>query len=500
MIAPILVLLASSADPVRADRKGASPGPRTPEETTGRPTPPAEARRFLRSLASLPGWDYRELPISGGPDAPPLPVALWPAPGGREDPSLTVLLMAGQHGDEPSGSDALLRLIRDLAGGLRPEWRGRLQLIILPMMNPWGLDAGVRNNASNLDLNRDHLRLRAPETRALHRLFAEWLPQVTIDLHEKPEPCRHVEWGEATHPSEDARRRSVEWRIVGDAGKALAALDVPSHPYFTRSFAAAPGSDPPRMEVFYRPALPDPSDSLNSFALQGACAFFVETAQGPPDAAYAGSVDIQYLAVTALVEAALERAGEVREAVERFRASPLRPRIALQMRPSSSRAHPAGLFTPCAESADRWTGIQPWLPRLDVSLYRWRPAAYLLPARFSDAASVLNAHGVRLLPAGRAMEVRGEVGRIVGTSPPLESPAPPLAAAEFVMRSVSVRPGDWIVPVASPYWDLLPVLLEAESQFGLGRYPDLGLTPRVGEDYPVVRLPALPAERAPAHR
>jgi hypothetical protein len=401
--------------------------------------------------------------------------------------------MAGQHGDEPSGSDALLRLLGELAEGSHPEWRGRLRLLVVPMVNAWGLERGVRGNGEGIDLNRDHLRLKAPETRALHRLFDEWAPHVTIDLHEKPEPCRHVEVARATHPAEDPRRRALGRLVAEEGGRLLAGRGIPSHLFFTRSFAVEPGSSPPRLEVFYHPALPDPSDSLNGFAVLGALAYFIETAAGPSDTPYAETVDAQYEAVTALVEAALDRAGAIRDAVDGFRAAPPRPRVALQMRQAERPLEPVAEFNPCGGIADRRSGVRPWMPRVEVTRTRTRPAAYLLPARFTEVAGVLAGHGVTLYTALHDVEVEGEPGWVVAeTTPPPEDRGRPLAGAAFARRPVRVRAGDWVVPVASPHWDLVPILLEPESQFGLGRYVDLGIVPKVGVDYPVVRLSEWP--------
>jgi hypothetical protein len=42
---------------------------------------------------------------------------------------------------------------------------------------------GQRANARGLDLNRDFIKLDAPETRALVRFFSEWNPHLFIDTH-----------------------------------------------------------------------------------------------------------------------------------------------------------------------------------------------------------------------------------------------------------------------------------------------------------------------------
>ena len=58
-------------------------------------------------------------------------------------PSFRILFYAQQHGDEVSGKDALLYMVRDIARDpalLPPD----VDLWILPMMNPDGAEAGTR--------------------------------------------------------------------------------------------------------------------------------------------------------------------------------------------------------------------------------------------------------------------------------------------------------------------------------------------------------------------
>ena len=96
---------------------------------------------------------------------------------------LTVLISCQQHGNEPSGKEAALELARELVvddGGLLDH----MDLILVPQINPDGAQAGTRRNAADADLNRNHVMLSEPETTALHDLFLDWMPEVTLDVHE----------------------------------------------------------------------------------------------------------------------------------------------------------------------------------------------------------------------------------------------------------------------------------------------------------------------------
>ncbi len=101
-----------------------------------------------------------------------------------ETEKLRVLLFAQQHGNEQAGKEGALLLIRDLAEGKFDHWFDHMEVWIVPQVNPDGGEVNQRRNALNRDLNRDHRSMEAPETYALHALFREWLPHVTIDVHE----------------------------------------------------------------------------------------------------------------------------------------------------------------------------------------------------------------------------------------------------------------------------------------------------------------------------
>lgn len=95
-----------------------------------------------------------------------------------------VLLIAQQHGNEPSGKEGLLLLIKEIANGNHLELLERMDLLIIPQANPDGGDANTRRNSKKIDMNRDHLVLESDENIAIHRIFDKYLPEISIDIHE----------------------------------------------------------------------------------------------------------------------------------------------------------------------------------------------------------------------------------------------------------------------------------------------------------------------------
>jgi zinc carboxypeptidase len=113
---------------------------------------------------------------------------------------LVVYVQANIHGGEVEGKEAVLGLLREIAGP-RHGLLDRLVLLVAPDYNPDGNDAlgpqaanrseqngpeqvGRRPDGLNLDLNRDYFKAEAPETRAsLTCVFDTWDPALMMDLH-----------------------------------------------------------------------------------------------------------------------------------------------------------------------------------------------------------------------------------------------------------------------------------------------------------------------------
>lgn len=99
---------------------------------------------------------------------------------GNPDAPMRILVMAGQHGDEPEARQAAAEFVsRFMEGTLRAAAHAG----VLVDANPDGAIAGTRRNARETDLNRDHLMLLAPETAAVHAFVDSWKPDVVIDVH-----------------------------------------------------------------------------------------------------------------------------------------------------------------------------------------------------------------------------------------------------------------------------------------------------------------------------
>lgn len=90
------------------------------------------------------------------------------------------------HGNEWEGTDAALKLIRQLATAHDAKTTDLLahnRLYFNITANPDGRIAGTRTNANGFDLNRDFITASQPEVRAMRQIAIDKQPAVMLDLH-----------------------------------------------------------------------------------------------------------------------------------------------------------------------------------------------------------------------------------------------------------------------------------------------------------------------------
>jgi predicted deacylase len=98
-------------------------------------------------------------------------------------PGSAVLVVAGVHGNEVSGSLAGVKLLESL----RTRSPDASPIHVLVPANPVGLAHASRYNALGCDINRDFAAFRTDEARAIREVIARVRPRLAIALHEGPQ-------------------------------------------------------------------------------------------------------------------------------------------------------------------------------------------------------------------------------------------------------------------------------------------------------------------------
>jgi hypothetical protein len=206
-----------------------------------------------------------------------IPVVFFPSKDEWKTENSTVMIFAQQHGNEPSGKEALLMLIHELYLNANIYDLHNLNLILVPLVNPDGNEIHQRRNTKKCDLNRNHVLLTEPEIRMLHQLFEKYNPEATLDVHE---------YGYKTW---------LKQGYIKDFGEQLDCISNPAIPAKLRNFALHEILNPTLILTrdrgvranrylitrgdfnhFVRHSTTDINDGRNSFGIQNTLSFILE--------------------------------------------------------------------------------------------------------------------------------------------------------------------------------------------------------------------------------
>lgn len=101
-----------------------------------------------------------------------------------------VLLWSQMHGDEPTATMALLDIFKFFQAphklaSTRQQLLDELTIYFVPMLNPDGAEVYQRQNAQEIDINRDYLQQGSPEGRILKSLQDSLKPHWGFNLHDQ---------------------------------------------------------------------------------------------------------------------------------------------------------------------------------------------------------------------------------------------------------------------------------------------------------------------------
>ena len=315
----------------------------------------------------------------------------------------TVMIIGGQHGNEPAGSEAALA-IADRLATVDAALLDRVNVIVVPRANPDASELFRRASANGSDVNRDHLLLQTPEGRALADTIVRYRPHVVLDLHEFTVGGRWVEklgaverydalLQAATVANVDPEISRIAQRDYVDAlHRALGGQGFSTFTYHTTS------SDPADPVVSMGGVQPDTGRNVN--ALRPAISLLIEVrGVGIGRAHLLRRVHVQTTAALQVVSIAAAQGPKLVEAIDsaskRIAAAACTGTIGIEARHTSSRQRMTFLDAKTGDEREvdvEWRSALP----LDVVRSRGRPCGYLVGEDQAEALDRLRRHGARI--------------------------------------------------------------------------------------------------------
>lgn len=112
-----------------------------------------------------------------------IPMLVLHRDNGQE--KIKVWFQGGLHGDEPAGTETMLYLMDKILNDPSYSYLlDKITLTVVPMANIDGYEKQDRYAADGLDLNRDQVKLLAPESNYLKKAFSNFGAEVAVDFHE----------------------------------------------------------------------------------------------------------------------------------------------------------------------------------------------------------------------------------------------------------------------------------------------------------------------------
>lgn len=98
-----------------------------------------------------------------------------------------ILMWSQMHGNESTTTKSIFDALRFLnsKGEFQEQIHNKCTIKILPMLNPDGANRYTRNNANNVDLNRDAQAKTQKETQTLFEVFEEFKPDLCLNMHDQ---------------------------------------------------------------------------------------------------------------------------------------------------------------------------------------------------------------------------------------------------------------------------------------------------------------------------
>ncbi|KAL2753266.1 hypothetical protein ACRALDRAFT_1083065 [Sodiomyces alcalophilus JCM 7366] len=420
-----------------------------------------------------------------------------PCHHGNSSEKIRVWVQGAQHGNEPAGDESLLALLGQFDHD--PSWAAeildKLDIIVLPRANPDGAYYFQRVLATNLDPNRDHIKLHRPQSRDLKALFGGFGPHMVIDMHEYGATTQYGRYYHAADGLFAAAKNLNIHRAIRALSEDLFAKNIADamderglrwEPYVTGASSADLDFVP-----HFNEAGTDAKIGRNALGLTQTVTFLIE-ARGIylADQEFQRRTAASLVMATSILDTATQNAEEVYRTIEDGIEDFIRSDDDIVLTDYTEVG--GRLFT----MVDHTNGSLARVPvtfasatPARVNQTRSRPEAYLIPVAWADAVDRLRAGGLAVETleqpwSGTVEALTIKTARIGGSY--YEGAVRVSATAEVNRRELTLPTGSFLVSTRQRNAAIAFVALEPEN---IDSYVSFNIIPvKPGDEYPVFRV------------
>ena len=415
------------------------------------------------------------------------------------DPSkIRVLLLAQQHGNEQGGKEGALLLIQELVKPENQYLFKRIDLVIVPQMNPDGSETNHRRNGNGMDLNRNHLILTEPETTGLHRLFDRYLFEVTMDIHEySPYGESWQKYGYRNNSDlllGCATNNNVpeKLRELSNTGFLPFIKDFLNARHVS-NFIYSPGG-PPGIE-YIRHSTFDINDGRQSFAIQNTFSFIQEGLNGKDGLSDSikHRAECQMNGMLGLLVYAYTNCGAIKKLVADERKKLINgapASVSIQSEHArNGKILPLPLIS-YSTGNDTIVNVSDYRPVVKSIYDVKKPAGYLVPKQLKELTEWVKRQGIINIPYKQKHSDKIEVYDVHSIdSIDFEGDIVVNPSLTVIQPAKPVNPDDYIyLPTKQLKGNMIVIALEPKSMLGLATYKEFSHLLKQGEVFPVLRV------------